>query len=107
MEGQLPGPQVCKKLGRGSQESADKRDIPSPPGMLPSGVRRAHGAHVCVMRVHMGHLPLQAPNLRALNPTGHFFGVNKGGTFQVGKKVWEAIAGHSPLSSAPPLLDFW
>ena len=102
MEGHLPGPQVCKKLGRGSQESADKQDIPSPPGTLPSGVGRAPGAHVCVMCVHTG------PQIwGALNPTGHFFGVNKGGTFQVGKKVWEAIAGHSPLSSAPPLLDFW
>lgn len=28
MEGQLRGQQVCKKLGRGSQESADKQDIP-------------------------------------------------------------------------------
>ena len=107
MEGQLPGPQVCKKLGRGSQESADKQDIPSPPGTLPSGVRRAHGAHVCVMHVHTGHLLLQAPNLESPESHRTLFGVNKGGTFQVGKKVWEAIAGHSPLSSAPPLLDFW
>ena len=69
MEGHLPGLQVCKKLGRGSQESADKWDIPSAPGTLPSGVRQAHGAHVCVMHVHTGHLPLQAPYLES--PESH------------------------------------
>lgn len=39
----------------------------------------------------------------APHPTGHFIGVSKGGTFQAGKRVWEAIARHSPPSSAPPL----
>ena len=107
LEGQLPGPQVCKKLGRGSQESADKRDIPSPPGTLPSGVD-GHPGPMCVWCLCTRGIDCYKPQIwRALNPTGHFFGVNKGGTFQVGKRVWEAIAGHSPLSSAPSLLDFW
>ena len=95
MEAQLPGQQVCKKLGRGSQESADKRDKISPPGTVLCGVGWAPGAHVCVMCAH------RAPNLGSLTPTGHFIGVNKGGTFQVGKRVWEAIAGHPPPSSGP------
>ena len=47
MEAQLPGQQVCKKLGRGSQESADKRDLPSPPGTVLCGVGWAPGARVC------------------------------------------------------------
>ena len=54
MEGQLQGQQVCKKLARGSQESADKRDIPSPPGTVLCGVGRAPEAHVCEMCVHTG-----------------------------------------------------
>ena len=43
MEAQLPGQQVCKKLGRGSQESADKRDKISPPGTVLCGVGRNPG----------------------------------------------------------------
>lgn len=94
MEGQLPGPQVCKKWGRGSQESADKRDLPSPPGTVLCGVGRTPGARVC-------DVCTRVPNLGSLTPTGHFIGINKGGTFQVGKRVWEAIAGHPPPSSGP------
>ena len=72
MEGQLPGPQAYKKLGRGSQESADRWDIAwsswhaairGGAGTLPSGVGRAPGAHVCVMCVDTGQSTLQAPNL--------------------------------------------
>ena len=92
MEGQLPGPQVCKKLGRGSQESADKRDIPSPPGTLPSGVRRAHGAHVCVMHVHTGHLPLQAPNLESPESHRTLFWCQQGRDFPSWK---EGLGGNS------------
>lgn len=103
MEGQLPGQQVCTKLGRGSQESADKRDIPSPPGTVLCGVG-GHPRLMCVRCVCTRDSDHYKPQIwGAPNPTAHFIGVSKGGTFQAGKRVWEAIAGHSPPSSAPPL----
>ena len=42
----------------------------------------------------------------APNPTGLIIGVNLEGTFQVEKRVWEVIAGHSPPSSGPLPLRF-